>query len=131
MSLSKPDRNSFITGKSLRELDSLADEVLLMIYNLLEVKDLLNLRKVSVRNARLAMDKKLWKWTRIDLSQRVNELFRDEEYFTGKGRSETPVMNLEGLSGDDLSCQSWLVCRVKEVSEFFSVISGRHTADAC
>ena len=105
MSLSKLKWKSLLTVKYMRELDRLSDEVLLMIYSFLEVKDLLVMRRVSVRNARVAMDNKLWKWARIFMWG----LVRDEGYFTGKTRRETQLMDLEGLSGDDLS---WLVFRV-------------------
>ena len=114
MALSKLDQKSFVTGgTSPRQLDCLSDEVLLIIYNFLEVKDLLIVRKVSVCHAQLAMEKKLWNWTRI----LENELFKDEEYFTGKGVSRTMLMNLvlADLSSDDLS---WLVCRVTETDAF-------------
>ena len=90
-------------------MDSLSDEVSLVIYSYLQVKDLLVMRKVSVRHARLTMDKEMWKSTRII---KMN-LFRDERYFTGKGRSETLLANMQDTSGDDLA---WLVCRVHEVS---------------
>ena len=93
----------------LSKMDSLSDEVFLVIYSYLEVKDLLVKSKVSVRHARLTLDKKMWKWTRIW----ETDLVRDEERFTGKGRSRTLLINLEGLAGDDMS---WLFCRVQEVS---------------
>ena len=69
-------------------MDHLSDEVSLEIYSYLEVKDLLVMRKVSVRHARLAMDKKLWKFTRIFMK----ELFRDKEYFTQEEKRENPSM---------------------------------------
>lgn len=90
---------------SLSKMDSLADEVSLVIYGYLNVKDLLVMRKVSVRHARLTMDKKMW--TSISRSM---ELFRDERYFTGKGGSETLLANLQDISGENLA---WLVCRVQ------------------
>ena len=96
-------------------MDHLSDEVSLVIYSFLDVKDLLAMRKVSVRHARLTMDKKMWKWVRIcDM-----ELVRDEEYFTGKGSSQTLLMNLKDL--DCTSCIDlhddlpWLFCRIQEV----------------
>ena len=70
------------------------------------------MRRVSVRSARLAMDKKLWKWIRFSAKQ----LFRDKRHFTGRGRRKTVLMNLQGLSGEDLS---WLVCRVAEVTKIY------------
>ena len=99
---------------SLSKIGSLSNEVLLVIYSYLDVKDLLIVRKVSVCHSQLAMEKKLWKWTRI----LENELFKDEKYFTGKGGSRTMLMNLvlADLSSDDLS---WLVCRVTETDAFW------------
>ena len=47
MTLSKLDWKSVVTEKSQRDLDSMADEGLLMICSYLEVKDLLIVRKVS------------------------------------------------------------------------------------
>ena len=74
---------------SLSKMDHLSDEVSLEVYSYLEVKDLLVMRKVSARHhARLAMDKKLWKFTRIFM----NELFRDKEYFTREEKRENPSM---------------------------------------
>ena len=76
------------------------------------------MRKVSVRHARLAMDKKLWRWTRISYSR----LYRDETHFTGKeGSTTTRLMDLQGLSADDIP---WLVCRVAEISQLTPVYCG-------
>ena len=57
-------------------MDSLSDEVCLVIYSYLEVGDLLVLRKVSFRHKRLTMDKEMWKR-------------REILYWEAKGAKET------------------------------------------
>merc|ERR1719402_1436262 len=57
---------------------------------------------------RVARDKELWKWTRIE----GMELYRDKKYFTGvKNRiTGTKLADLQDLTAEELA---WIVSRVK------------------
>ena len=79
-----------------------------MIYLYLPVQDLLTMRQVSVHNRRVARDKELWKWTRID----GMELYRDKKYFT-RDRNRitgTKLADMQDLLAEELA---WIVSRVK------------------
>ena len=47
-------------------MNNLPDDVLVEIYRYLRAVDLLKMRKVSVRLGKVARDKRLWMWTRIE-----------------------------------------------------------------
>ena len=87
-------------------MNKIPDEVLGHVFSFLPVSDLLTMRKVSVRHGRVARDKQLWRWTRIE----GMEVYRDKKYFTGKGtRTRNKIASLGDITVDEYS---WIVCRV-------------------
>ena len=97
----------------------LPDEVLEEILGHLPLEDVLNMRRVSTRHARLAGGNKLWQWTFI--SQMT--LYRGEKNFTSKidfelfhraSITRTLLANLANIPGDELA---WIISQVK-VADF-------------
>ena len=88
-------------------MNNIPDEVLVDIFRFLPVRDLLTMRKVSVRHGRVARDKQLWKWIRIA----GTKLYRDKKYVTEGGRrcGGINIDNLEGITDEEYG---WIACRV-------------------
>ena len=114
------------------KMAKLPDEVLEEILGHLPLEDVLNMRRVSTRHARLAGGNKLWQWTFISQMS----LYRGEKNFTSKvdfdsddpleSITRTLLANLAEIAGNNLA---WIISQVKVADLFRSDLTAEQSED--
>ena len=116
------------------KMAKLPDEVLEEILGHLPLEDVLNVRRVSTRHARLAGGNKLWQWTFISQMS----LYRGEKNFTSKVEvvflkadplksiTRTLLANLAEIAGNNLA---WIISQVKVADLIRSDLTAEQSED--